>query len=191
MLEKAKSGIIIDSAQRLEKVLKNRQEIPVPREVLKRQKIFDVTYFSFDEKLHQGQLVMDTNVISDIRKVFNLIRKIKFPIRTVIPFVDRSAMSKEEVLATLNNSSAFNYRLIRGSNILSNHAFGRAIDINPFLNPFIDGNHVLPEGARYDPKASGTLLANGNVVVCFKKMGWVWGGDWKDKKDYMHFEKSY
>ena len=36
-----------------------------------------------------------------------------------------------------NNSSAFNYRVVPGTNHLSNHARGYAIDLNPLQNPYV------------------------------------------------------
>ena len=36
-----------------------------------------------------------------------------------------------------DNTSAFNFRVVAGSGTLSQHAFGRAIDINPVENPWI------------------------------------------------------
>lgn len=67
---------------------------------------------------------------------------------------------------------SFNYRLIRGSNALSNHAFAIAIDISP------EGNAL---GVR-----KGTMPRF--VVDAFKKQGARWGGDYKGRKDWMHFE---
>ena len=66
-----------------------------------------------------------------------------------------------------NNTSAFNYREITGGGRLSNHAYGRAIDINILLNPYIRNGIVLPHGAkrerfiveRLDGKASAETIA--------------------------------
>ena len=88
-----------------------------------------------------------------------------------------------------NNTSAFNYRPVTGGTRLSNHAYGRAIDINTFLNPYIKGDIVLPHGARYDPNIEGTFTSENPIVKTFIQLGWQWGGDWTDLKDYQHFEK--
>ncbi len=89
----------------------------------------------------------------------------------------------------LNNTSAFNYRCAAGSKKLSMHAYGFAIDINPVQNPYIKGKVVLPPGAVYDIRKSGTLAYNSPVVKTFIRLGWTWGGNWKSLKDYQHFEK--
>jgi peptidoglycan LD-endopeptidase CwlK len=94
-----------------------------------------------------------------------------------------------------NNTSGFNYRMIAGTERLSNHARGRAIDINPLLNPCIRGDFVQPAGAAYDPSRPGTLTTDSPVTQFLKARGWIWGGDWasgrdgKPLKDYQHFEK--
>lgn len=66
----------------------------------------------------------------------------------------------------------YNYRLIRGSSALSNHAFGIAIDIAPSVNPLGVKKGKMPQFA----------------VDAFKKQGARWGGDYKGRKDWMHFE---
>lgn len=182
--------IIIDSNLSLEEVLVQRQQLPAPKEILDRQRILDVTYYSYDKKLHRGQIVVDVDLVSDVKGAFDLIREIKFPVKSVIPLVDRRFMSDDQKSVSLNNSSGFNYRTIAKTNRLSNHAFGRAIDINPAINPYIRDDYRSPPGVEYDPLLPGAIVAEGKIVVYFKKRGWTWGGDWKDRKDYMHFENS-
>lgn len=68
----------------------------------------------------------------------------------------------------------YNYRPVRGSNTLSLHAYGAAIDLDP------DHNAMNTQGARGKmPQA---------VVDIFKAEGWAWGGDFKTRQDPMHFE---
>lgn len=182
--------VIVDSNLSLEEVLKRKQILPAPNEVLGRQRILEVLYYSFDNRLHQGQIVVDFDLVADVKGAFDLIKKIKFPIKSVIPFVDRRLMSEMERAASLNNSSGFNYRMIAKTNNLSNHAFGRAIDINPAINPLVRGDERIPVGAEYDPKVPGTIISGGELVAYFEEKGWEWGGNWVGLKDYMHFEKS-
>lgn len=183
-------AVIIDANLTLEEVLKNRQALLAPQLVLDKQGIVVVTYYSFDGLLHQGQIVMDVDLIDDIKRAFELIKRLRFPVKSVIPFIDRRNMSEKEKTASMNNSSAFNYRLIANTDKLSNHAFGRAFDLNPALNPFIKGNEVIPPTSKYDTKAPGTIVGDEEFVTYLKSKGWEWGGEWTDLKDYMHFEKS-
>ena len=95
-----------------------------------------------------------------------------------------------------NNTSAYNDRPIEGSGATSYHQLGRAIDINPLVNPYIrfsDGE-VLPETARQyldrNRSVKGMINDDSPCVHVFKKYGWTWGGDWNSVKDYQHFEKN-
>jgi hypothetical protein len=92
-----------------------------------------------------------------------------------------------------NNTSAFNCRDIPGTGHWSLHAYGRAIDVNPLLNPEIDRGAIQPRTAapfldrsRTDP---GMLHAGDAAVRVFADHGWRWGGDWRSPVDYQHFER--
>jgi peptidoglycan L-alanyl-D-glutamate endopeptidase CwlK len=164
-----------------------------PTEIRKRQKVVKLKYYSSDGKIHQGQLVIDGELKNDIKKVFALALKERFPIYSVIPISDRRFRKDgrwdDELSMEANNTSAFNYREITGGGRLSNHAYGRAIDINTFLNPYIKDSMVLPHGAKYDPNIVGTFTSDHLIVRAFLQLGWDWGGNWMSPKDYQHFEK--
>ena len=185
--------VIIDANFTIEEVLSKRQEIPAPKNVLDRQRLIDVTYYSFDGELHQGQVVIDKELVADIQGAFALMRKTKFPVTSAVPYIDRSAMTDSKKNASLNNVSGFNYRykVNKDKNELSNHSFGRAIDINPLLNPYIKGDVTIPQEAKYDPSIPGTITSDAELVTYFKNRGWEWGGEWIELKDYMHFEKQF
>jgi peptidoglycan LD-endopeptidase CwlK len=175
--------IIIDSKLTFEQAMSGKS---VPHDILKSLCLIDVKYFSFDSKLHQGQLIINKSVKSDIEKIFALILKEKFPVEKVIPICnydwdDDSSMSA-------NNTSSFNYRNIAGTNRLSRHALGMAIDINPFLNPveYKDGS-IIPKGAKYNVSRLGTFSINHPIVKAFDDLGWQWGGEFNSYKDnYSH-----
>lgn len=75
----------------------------------------------------------------------------------------------------ISSIGGYNYRNIAGTNKLSNHAFGDAIDINPQQNPM--GKNLVTDL----PSNVGDMAA---------KYGLSWGGAWNSKKDAMHFEVS-
>ena len=161
--------------------------VEIPRNIKKDLCIVSVKYYSFDGKLHEGQLVIFKDLKTDIISIFNELEKEKFPVAKIIPVVAYNwsdSASMED-----NNTSAFNYRLVKGTDRLSNHALGKAIDINPQLNPQIKKDEVLPVNGSYEPGKPGTITKNSIVVNAFKKKGWVWGGEWESSKDYQHFEK--
>ena len=160
----------------------------VPPEIIKNLCLVDVTYYSFDGRLHLGQIVLHKDIVIDVIELFQLVKANRFPVAKVIPVAQYHG-SDESSMAD-NNTSGFNYRTIKGSKRLSAHAFGRAIDINPFNNPFVTKNEIRPKRAFYDPGKPGTLTADSPIVIALKKRGWIWGGDWRTSKDYQHFEKK-
>lgn len=177
--------VIIDSDLSFADALGNQK---FPGLIKKQLRLTSVRYYSFDGKLHQGQLVIHKSLQKDIIEIFHELEKKRFPVAKVIP-VSKYNYSDDESMSD-NNTSAFNYRTIEGERLLSKHAFGKAIDINPFLNPIIRRGIINPKGATYDPKAAGTITKNGIVVQVFKRKGWQWGGVWRTTKDYQHFEKG-
>jgi len=181
---------IVDSNITLSEALKKY----TPQEFKTRQRIIDVLYYSFDGRVHKGQIVIEERLVRDIREVFRIILDTRFPVKSVIPvshsrFYKDGEYNSDGQSMLSNNTSAFNYRVVTGGKKLSMHAYGFAIDINPVQNPYIKGSVVLPAGAIYNPYAPGTLTRNCPVVKSFKRLGWTWGGEWKSLKDYQHFEK--
>ncbi len=92
----------------------------------------------------------------------------------------------------------YDYRTVAGGGgRLSNHALGRAIDINRAENPMIqDGEKIVhPDEPPYVPgewrpgEDPYSITPDGSVVAAFKRRGWHWGGDWTSCKDYQHFDK--
>jgi peptidoglycan L-alanyl-D-glutamate endopeptidase CwlK len=175
---------ISDSALSLKEALGTQD---IPGDIRSSLALINVDYYSFDGKLHRGQLVIRKDLQNDVLEVFNELKKNKFPICKVIP-ISQYKFSDPVSMAE-NNTSGFNYRVVEGTTKLSNHALGRAIDINPLLNPYIRNGTVEPLGAKYDPSVPGTIVADGIVVKAFKERGWTWGGDWNSLKDYQHFER--
>ena len=164
-----------------------------PKSIRKRQKLIRLKYYSFDGRVHQGQMVLDKDLVRDVKKVFDVALKEKFPVKSVIPISDmrfrKNGRWDDDLSMAAGNSSSFNYREITGGGRLSNHAYGRAVDLNTFQNPYIKGKISLPSGAKYDPTAPGTSTADSPIVKTFISLGWAWGGNWKSPTDYQHFEK--
>jgi poly-gamma-glutamate synthesis protein (capsule biosynthesis protein) len=95
-----------------------------------------------------------------------------------------------------DNTSAFNCRFVAGRpGVWSQHAFGRAIDINPVQNPYVTPGRIdPPNGRRYAaidrsrtaPDRQGVIRSGDLVVASFTRIGWEWGGYWVSSKDYQH-----
>jgi len=181
---------VIDSELDKEFAIKQNPAFLCPEEIILCQEVIVVMYHAFDGMIHQGQIVIHEELVEDIRFVFEVILEEKFPIISVIPIADPKFHWDDELSMLANNSSGFNYRTIARTDKLSNHALGRAVDINPRLNPYIRGDFIQPKNTIYDVKKPGTITMDSVIVSCFKERGWTWGGDWIDRKDYQHFEKS-
>lgn len=162
--------------------------IEIPEEVRRDLVLADLPYYSFRGTSETGQLVAHRDLVADLEEIFQELCALRFPIEKMVPIVaydwdDERSMQD-------NNTSAFNYRLVIGTGLVSNHSWGRAIDINPRLNPYHarDGN-VYPKGAVLDPSVPGTIAAGSPVIPLFTSRGWVWGGEWKGREDFQHFQK--
>lgn len=157
----------------------------IPADIRETLELIAVPYFSFEARAKIGHLVVHKDLAEDVREIFATLAEQRFLIEKIIPI---SAYGwDDDASMEDNNSSAFNYRTIAGTDRLSNHAFGRAIDINPRLNPYIRGDYVAPRGATYDLSQTGTITPE--VARLFIRRGWIWGGNWTDRKDWQHFEK--
>ncbi|MEK7589592.1 MAG: M15 family metallopeptidase [Patescibacteria group bacterium] len=181
---------IIDSSMTREEAILSNLSTDCPNSIIENQAVLNVVYLGFDSKLHQGQVVIDKTLASDISQIFDLALKIQFPFERVIPISQADFLWNDELSMSANNTSAFNYRVKTGKAELSMHARGRAIDINPRVNPYIHGAIVQPAGATYDSAKPGTLTMKHPIVQKFKELGWTWGGTWESLKDYQHFEKN-
>jgi hypothetical protein len=166
----------------LEEALEGKE---IPDEIRNNLTLVNVPYFSFDGEVREGQLVVHKEVADEVQQIFQELLGMRFPIQQIIPIIAYDWNDDASMAA--NNTSAFNYRLVHGTNQLSNHSFGRAIDINPVQNQYTrrDGV-VMPLGAKYDPTQLGTITTK--VASLFKSYGWNWAGEWP-RKDYQHFQK--
>lgn len=174
--------VIIDSNTTLEDALSEKE---MPDEIRNSLALITFQYAGFDGLEHRGQLVVHKKVTKELEEIFKILLEKKFPIEKAVP-VSAYAWDDDASMAD-NNTSAFNYRLVHGTNQLSNHSYGLAVDINPALNPYVrrDGS-VMPPGAQYDTSKPGTLTPE--IVSVFTTRGWEWGGDW-ERKDWQHFQK--
>lgn len=156
-----------------------------PQSIRSRQAVVRVSYFGFDHRLHRGQIVVDRALAREVQGIFAEILSSRFPIARVIP-VSKFGWSDLKAMEH-NDTSGFNYRTVFGGHRLSDHASGRAIDINPIQNP--DAHLAGRVGGSHRPGRPGTITRDSAVYRAFVRRGWKWGGLWSGKKDYQHFYK--
>lgn len=165
---------------------------PVPLSDLRR---VESPVLGMDGSTYTGALVVHKGLAPGVARILSKLYAAKFPIESMIPIEafggddDRSTMA--------NNSSAFNCRSVTGGRAFSEHAYGRAIDINPVQNPYVrvDRTVLDPAAKRFVDRPavadeSGVIVAEGAVVRTFRSEGWKWGGLFKRTKDYQHFSTT-
>ena len=167
-----------------------RAGCPVPLEDLR---LLTVAHWDFAGRVRTGELVIHAEWADAVVDVFRALFAAEFPIQQV-RLVDEFGGDDDRSMAA-NNTSAFNCRPATGSSRWSEHAYGRAIDINPIQNPYVTpaGSILPPEGAVHvdrDPATTGLIAEDGPVVAAFDDIGWQWGGRWSRGKDYQHFSAT-
>lgn len=152
----------------------------------------DLDYHGVDGSEHRGRLVVHRDITAQVIDVFAELYRQRFPIQRM-QTPDHYPGAADELSMRDDNTSAFNCRGIPGSTAWSQHAYGRAVDINPLRNPAVyrDGSYEPAtagpwlDRSRADP---GVLHDGDPAVAAFTARGWVWGGRWRSPKDYQHFE---
>lgn len=148
--------------------------------------------WDMDGEPYTGELVVAAEVAEEVLRAFERIFAARFPVARMVP-IDAYG-GDDDVSMAANNSSGFNFRRIAGTDQLSQHASGLAVDINPVQNPWVRGDRVAPpRGRDYLDRSDvrpGMIVRPGPVVEAFDAIGWHWGGDWDDTKDYHHFSKN-
>ena len=151
-----------------------------------------MTHFGFDQRFHTGEMIVNAAVAEQVVEIFRRLHEARFPIEQM------RVITKEEIDAhptgDWNDTTSFVCRPAVGSTSWSQHAYGTGIDINPFHNPYLKGDLVLPELAsayvdREDVRV-GMIVPGDVATESFAEIGWGWGGNWSSLKDWMHFSLS-
>jgi hypothetical protein len=167
-----------------------RPDCPVDPAQLRR---VEVDHIGFDGRAHHGELIVHQDLAPEVITVFAQLYRLGFPIEKMRT-ADHYPAADDELSMQDDNTSAFNCRGIPGSDNWSQHAYGRAIDLNPRLNPcvYATGTFQPQNAARYLDRSRRDpgLLHDGDAAVrVFTDRGWQWGGHWTAPIDYQHFER--
>jgi len=178
---------------------------PVPADVLRRStwragcpvgvdelRYLTVSFWGFDGRQHTGELIVNAAVAAGVVSAFAALHAAGFPME------EMRVVSAPELQAPPtgdgNNTTAFVCRPARGESRWSAHAYGLAIDVNPFCNPYLRGDLVLPElASAYLDRGwvrPGMIAPGGAVTRAFSGIGWTWGGTWSSPRDQMHFSAT-
>lgn len=158
-----------------------------------------ILHYDFNGKEKEGELICNKAIAQDMVEIFYELYQNDYQIEQ-IRLVDE--YNGDDTLSMLdNNTSCFNYRVVDGTDSLSKHAYGLAIDINPFYNPYIvfgkgenGSDYISPAGSEvYADRSRNFAYKIDETDLCyrlFKEHGFTWGGDWNSCKDYQHFQKA-
>ncbi len=155
-------------------------------------RLLTLAHWDFQGVVTVGELIVHAGYAEDVVAVFEQLFRAGFPIQRmdIVSVFDGDDNASMEA----NNTSAHNCRTIAGTSTWSEHAYGRAIDINPVQNPYVSGTTVLPpDGAAYVDRTGDHpgMIHDGDVVVqAFTSIAWFWGGYWSSIKDYQHFSAT-
>lgn len=156
-------------------------------------RVVSVSHWDFNGRVRTGRLVVHRDVAADVAEAMRRLYAARFPIRWMVP-IERFGGSDFRSIEA-DNTSAFNCRYVDGTRRWSNHAYGRAIDINPIENPYVSasGRTSHPASVPYvrrTPHRLGMLFAGGAGIRAFDAIGWGWGGRWSGAKDFQHVSAS-
>jgi len=152
-----------------------------------------VSYVDFHRHSQQGKLIIRDKYADDIVAVFRRLYAKRFPIRRIEP-IDRYGGDDHRSMDA-DNTSAFNCRLVNGTNRWSRHAYGDALDLNPRENPYVTSSGFVspPAGKPYadrDDVRKGMVEGEHVVEIFRRAAGWKWGGDWSGTRDFQHFSAT-
>lgn len=157
-----------------------------------------VLYNDFNGNVMQGELICNNSIALDLVEIFEELYRSGYQferIELIDEYGGDDTLSMEN-----NNTSCFNYRIVDGTDHLSKHAYGLAIDVNPFYNPYVvfnkDGSgetYISPKGSEvYADRSKDFPYKIDESDLCYKlfiEHGFTWGGNWNSSKDYQHFQK--
>lgn len=157
-----------------------------------------VLYYDFNGEVQTGELICNKGIAQDLAEIFHELYLNEYRIEKIRLIDEYDGDDTASMLD--NNTSCFNYRVVDGTDSLSKHALGCAIDINPFYNPYVvfnkDGSgetYISPAGSEiYADRSQDFPYKIDENDLCyrlFKQHGFTWGGNWNSCKDYQHFQK--
>jgi hypothetical protein len=156
-------------------------------------RVVTARHWGFDGRVRTGRLVVHRDVAPAVLRVLRRLYVARFPIRRMVPVDAYGASDFRSIEA--DNTSAFNCRTVEGTSRWSEHAYGRAVDVNPLENPYVSAAGTTSHRrsrpyVRRTPVRPGMAVEGGVLVRAFDAIGWGWGGRWSSVKDYQHFSSS-
>lgn len=158
-------------------------------------------HYNFEHQIQMGEMIVNVAIAEDVTNIFRELFEAEYEVQSMY-LIDNywtgDGDSSDSASIEVNNTSAFCYRAVTGGSSLSNHAYGRAIDLNPQQNPYVSYRSGSPSWSHenanaYIDRSTGlphVITHDDLAYQVFAKYGFSWGGDWSTIKDYQHFEKK-
>lgn len=158
-------------------------------------------HYNFEHEIQMGEMIVNAAIAEDVTNIFRELFEAEYEVQSMY-LIDNywtgDGESSDTASIDVNNTSAFCYRAVTGGSSLSNHAYGRAIDLNPQQNPYVSYRSGSPSWSHenandYIDRSTGLphVITHDDVAYqIFTKYGFTWGGDWSTIKDYQHFERK-
>lgn len=167
----------------------------VPRSELRYLRL---SYCNAEGLTETGEMVCNKAIAADLVDIFRQLWLAGYRIERMRLIDDYDADDQRSMEA--NNTSCFCYRTVSGTQTLSKHAQGLAVDVNTLYNPYI---FTRQGKTRIEPRSGRKWAYNrdkrtdipykiDHSDLCyrlFRAHGFRWGGDWRTAKDYQHFER--
>ena len=153
----------------------------------------EVNFHGFDGAAHRGVLVVNADVATEVAAIFTALFDQGFAIHRMQPIEVYHGDDNASMAA--DNTSAYNCRRASQANApptASPHANGRAVDLNPYENPWVDDRcHCFQPDAFYGSHrvGKGVISKGGPTWTVFTQAGWTWQDN--SSIDYQHFDTGY
>lgn len=153
-------------------------------------RLLRILHRNFKGHSQYGEIVCNSVVAEDVLEIFRELYDAGYRIESVRLADEWDG--DDEAIMSANNTSSFNERFVKGTRMRSKHSEGLAIDVNPLYNPCVRASGVQPAAGReYADRHHDMEHKINHDDLCYKlfrRHGWFWGGDWRNVKDYQHFE---
>ena len=168
-----------------------KADCTLPREDLR---YLHVLHVDGAGEVHEGEMVVNYHIAEDVLEILRKLYEAGYPIERMRLMDEYDA--DDETAMRDNNSSCFNFRFISHTTRVSKHGLGLAVDINTLYNPYTR----MADGVRIVEPATGEAyldreadfpykITEGDLCwQLFAEHGFIWGGSWKNRKDYQHCE---
>ena len=168
-----------------------KADCTLPREDLR---YLHVLHVDGAGEVHEGEMVVNYHIAEDVLEILRKLYEAGYPIERMRLMDEYDA--DDETAMRDNNSSCFNFRFISHTTRVSKHGLGLTVDINTLYNPYTR----MADGVRIVEPATGEAyldreadfpykITEGDLCwQLFAEHGFIWGGSWKNRKDYQHFE---